>query len=48
MIKTKYTPEQIRKVTELKNQGMTNNEIVNLSDVKLSKVKEIVKNMKGN
>lgn len=46
MIKIKYTEEQIQNVIKLKKQGLTNNEITNRSHVKLSKVKEIVRNIK--
>ena len=41
--KLKYTDEQIQLVITLKKEGKTNNDIVAASGVKLSKVKEIVK-----
>ena len=41
--KLKYTDEQIQFVITLKKEGKTNNDIVAASGVKLSKVKEIVK-----
>ncbi len=41
--KLKYTDEQIHLVIALKKEGKTNTDIVSLSGVKLSKVKEIVK-----
>jgi len=42
--KIKYTEDQINKVISLKKEGVTNKNIVLLTGVKLSKVKEIVKN----
>ncbi len=41
--KQKYTPEQIDHVISMKKIGRTNNDIVEETKVKLSKVKEIVK-----
>jgi len=42
--KLKYSDEQIELVVFLKKEGRTNKDIVTLSGVKLSKVKEIIKN----
>lgn len=41
--KLKYSNEQVRLVINLKKEGKTNKDIVTISGVKLSKVKEIVK-----
>lgn len=46
-IKIKYSDEQIKQVKEFKKQGLTNNEIVAKTNVKLSKIKEIIKNLKN-
>lgn len=45
-INTIYSSEDVQKVKDLKNSGYTNNNIVAETDVKLSKVKEIVRESK--